>query len=155
MALTVGGSFAGCEETHHVAESHSVAEDEGSFTGSEEWLTTHTLVRLAEHYIWKGQTEHKAAVKRQDQNNGIAVHTWKMNHRPDWETASVKTTVKHHWKRRILEALHIQKQKSTINLDCGLHMWKPVIHSCSFNESLLCTPTTLSCNTLHAHAHNN
>ena len=36
------------------------------------------------------------------------------------------------WKRRILEALFIQKQRPTMNLDCGLQInqtWKPTISS--------------------------
>ena len=55
-----------------------------------------------------------------------------MNHRPDWELASVKTTAKHYWKRRILEALFIQKQRPTMNLDCGLKInqtWKSTVSS--------------------------
>ena len=92
----------------------------------------HTYIGETGRTLRKRLTEHKAAVRRQDQNNGIAVHAWRMNHRPDWESASVKTTAKHYWKRRILETLFIQKQRPTMNLDCGLqinHTWKPTISS--------------------------
>ena len=34
--------------------------------------------------------EHKYAVKVCDRNNGIAVHTWDKEHRPDWEAAEIK-----------------------------------------------------------------
>ena len=58
----------------------------------------------------KRMTEHKAAVKRQDQNDGIAVHAWKIECRPDWEAARVKATAIHYWKRRVTEPLHIRRQ---------------------------------------------
>ena len=70
----------------------------------------HTYIGETGRTLRKRLTEHKAAVRRQDQNNGIAVHAWRINHRPDWESASVKTTAKHYWKRRILEALFIQSK---------------------------------------------
>ena len=43
---------------------------------------------------------------------------------PEWESASVKTTPKHCWKRRILEALHIWKQRSTVTIN-ELGLWSP------------------------------
>ena len=33
--------------------------------------------------------EHKAAVKRCDVKNGIAVHAWEQQHRVNWDEASV------------------------------------------------------------------
>ena len=75
----------------------------------------------------KRLTEHKAAVKKGDEHNGIA---WNKDHRPDWEGATVKTPAKQYWKRRILEALHIHREQSLMNLDCGLQInktWKSII----------------------------
>ena len=37
----------------------------------------------------KRLVEHKAAVKRCDTKNGIAVHAWKQQHRVNWDEASV------------------------------------------------------------------
>ena len=39
--------------------------------------------------LQKRLVEHKAAVRRGDTNNGIAVHAWDHQHRVDWEKASV------------------------------------------------------------------
>ena len=39
--------------------------------------------------LQKRLVEHKAAVRRGDTNNGIAVHAWDQQHRVDWENASV------------------------------------------------------------------
>ena len=38
----------------------------------------------------KRLSEHKGAVKRNDTENGIAVHVWKTPHKVDWEAATVK-----------------------------------------------------------------
>ena len=35
-------------------------------------------------------TEHKAAVRRGDRNNGITVHAWDEDHRIDWEGINIK-----------------------------------------------------------------
>ena len=53
--------------------------------------------------------EHKAAVRRGDTNNGIAVHAWDHQHRVDWEKASVLKQEPGYWKRRVLEAIEIQR----------------------------------------------
>ena len=37
--------------------------------------------------LQKRITEHKYAVKRFDDKNGVAVHAWKMNHSVDWDSA--------------------------------------------------------------------
>ena len=38
----------------------------------------------------KRLSEHNRAVKRNDTKNRIAVHTWKTQHKVDWEAATVK-----------------------------------------------------------------
>ena len=50
--------------------------------------------------------------------NGIAVHAWNMEHRPDWDATEILETEPHYW-RRILEAIWIQKTPLMCNLDCG------------------------------------
>ena len=37
----------------------------------------------------KRLVEHKAAVKRGDMKNGIAVHAWEQQHRVNWDEANV------------------------------------------------------------------
>ncbi len=75
--------------------------------------------------------EHKYAVKRQDDNNGIAVHAWTNDHAVDWSEAKVRTKEQVTWRRKILEAIHIQQEKrTTTNLDCGIQLnpiWSPLI----------------------------
>lgn len=70
--------------------------------------------------LQKRITECKYAVKTNDRKNGIAVHAWDQELRPDWEAAEVLETEPHYWKRRVLEAIWIQKTPQTTNLDCGL-----------------------------------
>ena len=80
--------------------------------------------------LQKRMAEHKTAVKNGNQNNGIAVHVWNSDQRIDWEEAKVRAVPPYYWERRVTEALHIQQQGSTMNLDCGLYVspiWKPVI----------------------------
>ena len=70
-------------------------------------------------------TEHKAAVRRGDRNNGIAVHAWDEDHRIDWKGANIKEQL---WKRKALEAVHICMQPNTHSLDRGLilsDVWLP------------------------------
>ena len=40
--------------------------------------------------LQKRMMEHKAAVRRGDRNNGIAVHAWDEDHRINWEGANIK-----------------------------------------------------------------
>ena len=70
----------------------------------------------------KRLTEHTYAVKRNDRKNGLAVHAWDLEHRPNWDAAEVLETEGHYWKRRVLEALWIQKIPQNCNLDCGLSL---------------------------------
>ena len=69
----------------------------------------------------KRRTEHKAAVKKYDNKNGIAVHAWKSGHQVDWESAKVKNVVPNLAHRRITEALHTHQKPNTTNLDLGRH----------------------------------
>ena len=57
----------------------------------------------------KRLTEQKYAVKTNDRKNGIAVHVWDMDHRPDWEAAKVVESEPHYWKRRVLEAIGFRR----------------------------------------------
>ena len=52
--------------------------------------------------------EQRAVVRRGDRNNGIAVHAWDNDHRVDWDRAKVIAQESYYWKRRTLEAIHIE-----------------------------------------------
>ena len=72
--------------------------------------------------------EHKYAVRKKDDKNGIVVHANGHNHTVNWEEAKVLEQEPRYWRRRILEAIHIHKQIKTSNLDCGLTLnaiWSP------------------------------
>ena len=78
-------------------------------------------------------SEHKQAVKRRDQKNGIAVHVMNKGHNINWEGASVKTSEMGYWKRRVQEAIRIQSLPNTMNLDCGMilsNAWTPALKLC-------------------------
>ena len=78
--------------------------------------------------LQKRLMEHKAAVRKGDRKNGIAVHLQDHDHRVDWGAARVIGQEPHYWRRRVLEALHISKSGKTSNLDCGLTLdpiWAP------------------------------
>ena len=80
--------------------------------------------------LQKRLVEHKAAVRRGDTNNGIAVHAWDQQHRVDWENASVLRQQPGYWKRRVLEAIEIQRHAENTNLDCGMTLnsiWTPFL----------------------------
>ena len=73
---------------------------------------------------------HKYAVKTGDMKNGIAAHAWAAQHTVDWSSARVRTTEQFLWKRKALEAIHIQREPRTSNLDYGLLLnpvWLPLI----------------------------
>ena len=77
-------------------------------------------------------SEHKQAVKRGDEKNGIAVHAHTNNHSFNWEEARVHGTAREFWKRRTMEAIQIRTEPHNMNLDCGLHLspvWYPIINS--------------------------
>ena len=74
-------------------------------------------------------SEHKAAVKKHDEKNGIAVHAWNEQHVVDWQAAKVIQT-ETNYSRRTIEALHIHKQQLSSNLDCGRTLspiWHPLL----------------------------
>ena len=78
----------------------------------------------------KRLAEHRAAVKRGDTNNGIAVHAWEQQHRVDWDEACILVQEPRYWRRRVLEAIEIQKHAENSNLDCGLSLnliWTPIL----------------------------
>ena len=73
---------------------------------------------------------HKAAVRRGDRNNGIAVHAWDEAHRVDWEGAKIREIEQQLWKRKALEAVHIHTQPTASSLDRGMALsdvWLPFI----------------------------
>ena len=51
--------------------------------------------------LQKKLMEYKAAVRRGDTNNGIAVHAWDHQHRVDWENSSVMKQEPGYWKRSL------------------------------------------------------
>ena len=56
----------------------------------------------------KRLTEHKYAVHRGDEKNGIAVHANKFNHSIHWESAGVLSTARGYRNRGTLEAIQIR-----------------------------------------------
>ena len=75
-------------------------------------------------------TEHKGAVHRGDERNGIAVHVHQLQHGIDWESARVWMTARGYWNKRTLEAIQIRREHHTMNLDCGFHIspvWNPLL----------------------------
>ena len=75
--------------------------------------------------------EHKYAVRTGNMKNGLAAHAWNNDHQVDWEMAKVRLQEQHYWKRKVLEAIHIQKEERTSNLDIGLNInsiWTPILH---------------------------
>ncbi|MDA8003043.1 MAG: GIY-YIG nuclease family protein [Alphaproteobacteria bacterium] len=75
--------------------------------------------------------EHKSAVKRGDPKNGIAVHAHETKHAINWDEAKVRRCVNGFWQRKTTEAIHIQRNKKTMNLDRGLclpSMWNPILN---------------------------
>ena len=96
--------------------------------------------------------EHRQAVRKGDEKNGIAVHAHATNHSIDWEGARVHRTDKdsgreEYWKY----SRFARKEPHTMNLDCGLHFspaWYLICNSnttpppptqflCMFNNNYL------------------
>ena len=68
--------------------------------------------------------------------NGRAVHACNTEHRVDWEVPTVKQVETHYTRRRIIEAIHIKKQKVTSNLtvvDPSIQYGTPSSNTLSFN----------------------
>lgn len=57
--------------------------------------------------IKKRLTEHRYAVKKGDELNGIAAQVHKYQHAIDWNSARVSATARRYWSRRTLEAIQI------------------------------------------------
>ena len=55
--------------------------------------------------LQKRVTEHKYAVRRADNNNDIAVHAHRHNHRIGWDNASTVSLQPYYWKMRVQEAI--------------------------------------------------
>ena len=74
--------------------------------------------------------EHRTAMRKNDQKNGIAVHAWDKGHQMKWQSAKVKEVETNLANRRIMEALDIQQLPHTANPDCGLTIdpvWFPLL----------------------------
>ena len=63
--------------------------------------------------------EHKRAVRMGDVNNGIAVHSLKTGHSIAWDRAKITDREIHGQRRRVKEAIRIQKCQVRMNLDQG------------------------------------
>ena len=62
-----------------------------------------------------------------------------MNHQIFLENSKVLSTIPHYYKRKIREALEIEKFTNNINQDDGLKLkdaWKPVVKIMKTNKSL-------------------
>ena len=55
------------------------------------------------------KSEHRQAIRRGDQKNGIAVHVQKTDHHINWEGATVKRRESGFWQRRTAEAIQIRR----------------------------------------------
>ena len=78
-------------------------------------------IRETKRSLKTRMTEHKYAVHRGDECNGIAVHVHQLQHSIDWESAKVRMTARGYWNR---------SEHRTMNLDCGLHIspvWNPLL----------------------------
>ena len=62
-------------------------------------------------------SEHKQAVKKGDEKNGIAVHAHTTNHNIDWEGVWVHGSAQGFCERRTMEAIQIRTEPHTMNLD--------------------------------------
>ena len=58
--------------------------------------------------------EHQYAVNKKDMKNGTATHACQRQHMVDWSAAKVRCTEQHYWKRKVLEAIHIQQQANNV-----------------------------------------
>ena len=89
----------------------------------------HVYVGEIGRTLKKRLAEHKQAVRRFDEKNGIAVHVHQHDHHTDWKSARVVENETFYW-RRVMEAIRINSHPSTMNLDCGLNLsnlWRPFL----------------------------
>ena len=90
----------------------------------------HVYIGETGRTLKKRLAEHKQAVRRFNEKNGIAVHVHQHDHHIDWESARVVGNEMFYWRRRVLEAIKINSHPSTMNLDCGLslsNLWRPFL----------------------------
>ena len=85
--------------------------------------------------------ECRYAVKRQDEKNGIAVHTQESGHSVNCEAARVRMNEEHITRRKVLESILILESSNTNNLDAGLSLnsiWRPLlkVHHAHSNEDV-------------------
>lgn len=77
------------------------------------------------------QKEHKSAVKNgQTKNSSIAEHALNNGHIPDWENTKVLETSSKFLQRRIMEAIHIQREPDPLNRDKGVMLppqYQPIV----------------------------
>ena len=66
--------------------------------------------------------EHQRAVKYDNTLNGISVHANTTRHAIAWETNKVLHKEKDWNKRKVLEALYIREEQTSMNLDNGLKL---------------------------------
>ena len=88
--------------------------------------------------------EHRQAVKRGDQKNGIAVHVHNTQHCIDWKGSKIRRRAAGYWERRTTEAIQIRKTSPNMNLDSGLLLpmvWNPIETS----TKIILTHYSLSC----------
>ena len=64
--------------------------------------------------------EHKRAVRMENVNNGIAVHSLKTGHSIAWDKAKITDRETHWQRRRVKEAIRIQKCQVRMNLYQGI-----------------------------------
>ena len=90
----------------------------------------HVYVGETKRTLKRRIVEHKQAVKKFDEKNGVAVHANTHDHHINWEEAKVVTVEQSFWRRRVQEAIRIRTQDNSMNLDCGLslsRLWDPVL----------------------------
>ena len=64
--------------------------------------------------------EHRRATERGNMDSSaIAEHSWKFNHRVNWEEVEVLDVDTEWYRRCMLESWHIQREKETMNRDQG------------------------------------
>ena len=82
--------------------------------------------------------EHKRAVRMENVNNGIAVHSLKTGHSIAWDKAKITHRETLWQRRKVKEAIRIQKSQARMNLDQGilLHQaWRRFnIHTSCFSH---------------------
>ena len=132
----------GCLQTLQNDETDSNEGEESSTSREEVVVYEIPCQECTQIYVYVGETsrtlkkrmsEHKQAMKRFDEKNGIAVHVFKHDHRIAWDEATVATSETSYWRRRVKEAINIRNEKETMSLDCRLTLsntWRPLLELC-------------------------